>query len=147
MRGVPKTEHENLDECKTHPQPPSTDTLLPQETKRSKPDKQKGVSEHVKQKGIYKSPTTKHATSQSFQGSAEQQPLTLAPSTPPFGFVSHSPFQPAYATLGSCLAKDDMAVLNQELHSHILRMHIRHFPLKAMVAHDGGCKHDSQVLG
>ena len=40
-----------------------------------------------------------------------------------------------------------MAVLDEELHRHILRVHVCHLLLEAVVAHDGGREDDGQVLG
>jgi hypothetical protein len=40
-----------------------------------------------------------------------------------------------------------MAILNHELHSQVLGVHVGHFALEAVVAHDGGREHDGQVLG
>jgi len=44
-------------------------------------------------------------------------------------------------------AKDFVAVFYHELNGIISRLHVRHLALKAVVAHNGWCKDDSNVLG
>jgi hypothetical protein len=58
-------------------------------------------------------------------------------------------FSPAAAcsTHTASLGKDDMAVLDNKLHSEILRVHIRHLPLNANVPHDAWRKDNCDVLG
>lgn len=45
------------------------------------------------------------------------------------------------------LGKDRAAVLNDELHGQVLRVHVRHLTLDAAIEHDGRSENDSQVLG
>lgn len=40
-----------------------------------------------------------------------------------------------------------MAMLDDELHRHVLRMHVCHFSFDVVVSHDGRRKHDREILG
>lgn len=64
-------------------------------------------------------------------------PLALSP-------LTHHSLTLCHRT--SVHGKNLTAVLEHELYSQVLRMHIRHFPLKAVVAHDSRCEYHRQVL-
>jgi hypothetical protein len=71
------------------------------------------------------------------------QTNTASPASP----ASPAPFMSPSPPLSSRLAKNNMTILNQELHRQILGMHIRHLLLQAVVAHDGRRKDNSKILG
>jgi len=46
----------------------------------------------------------------------------------------------------SSLAKDGVAVLDDKLDCVVLRVHVCHLLLNAVISHESGRKHDRQVL-
>lgn len=45
------------------------------------------------------------------------------------------------------ILENRITVLNDKLYRKVLGVHVCHFTLKTCIAHNGRCKHDSQVLG
>lgn len=54
-----------------------------------------------------------------------------------------SPFIP---TLVLCVFKDDVTVLDDELHRSVLGVHISHLALEAGISHDGRGEYNGQIL-
>jgi len=119
---------------------PSMPTSIYNQIKSTRPNKETGATRAAR---VPKTHTNHHTAS-------PKNSLPSPPSLP----LRHSQQSnhllsvciPSSSSSSSRLPKDDMTVLNQELHRNILGVHVRHLLLEAVVPHDSGREHDRQVL-